>query len=1147
MLDNIHENMKTNPAHKEVTSTAQRSPRESFLKRFLSFFYYISKVGQYEARILWRSWLFRIFSVLILAILVLFDLFGVLGLADSNAWGGRYIPGGVFYVNFYLFTIAQVIIAAFLSADFLGRERKMDTTEVFYTRPMSNLQYVLGKTWGALIVFMGLNMVVALLALVVTLISSDAVFHLQPMLFYLFVYSLPSLVFILGFSFILMVLIRNQAVTFVVVLGFGGMVLFYLQNMHWGVWDFIGFYLPAFYSGFSGFPHMESLLSQRAGYFLLGILGILLTAFFLPRLPGTKNRSRVLMAFCVVIFGAAALLLYGIVSNGVDGRELRGKIRQIESSLPVLPGHRIDSCHMTVHHTGSEIQCEASFEFTELQDTDTLYLHLNPGFRVSSVKLNNQQVDYSFSGGLLSISTAQFESSDTSLFHCQIGYSGAPEDESVYPYIDEEKRELLSWFDPLIGGKEHSFVQSDFVLLTREAGWYPQVAWNNFRQQPDFTKYSLQFSSDSKLAAISQGLGTYANGKSLFENEKPLNALTLIAGSYKTDSVSVDSVDYQLSVHERNDLYSGAFDQLGDTLPAVIRDLKNQYERQIGLKYQFKRLKIVEVPINFYTYLQPWRTGTDHIQPEIILLPEFGGGAWFLDIARTRKDFTEEAEAQGEEIDEKKLQTKMLVTLSGNLFLFPRWTVFSNSEDNSRVMNEWSRVQIFPLYFHHAYQMREEGWPVFQIMMDEALRYKGQREKNDEWRSERDQYKGLLALRERSVSGWLQRKNAGDTIARILNLRGIQFFSEISAQSGQDDFVKVFRTPLNRYRFRNESPGQWMKVADGSLDLEEKYHSLVTGNQLPAFHFGNVKASTFIREGKKQFLISVEVANNGSVDGVLNTETSFLDLSENNNRSNSQWMYQNMEEDQNLVKQQYVVGANESVRIKMVFDQQPRELKIYTGVSQNIPPVYYFSFANIEEEFFDNKPVDGVEKYEFIADGKDASKVFVVDNEDPEFQIDSRNEVKTLKDWWLRQERKQTETYEPFNYWRPQPVWTSSLAQAYHGTFLRSAVLKASGNGNDKALWKCDLPEAGRYEVQAYIPHDLNTGWRNRNSRGRFHYQVHHANGLEKVETWPVRERNGWVSLGRFFFEKGEGVVELSDKSEFPYVVADAVKWIRLK
>ncbi|WP_025007204.1 ABC transporter permease [Marinilabilia salmonicolor] len=396
---------------------------ESLLSRFSSFFYYISKVGQYEARILWRSWLFRIFSLLILAILVLFDVFGVLGIAESEAWSGRYMRGGVFYMDFYLFTVAQVVIAAFLSADFLGRERKMDTTEVFYTRPMSNVQYVLGKTWGALMVFMGLNMVVALLAMVVTLISPDAVFVWQAIFIYPFIFSLPSLVFILGFSFVLMVLVRNQAVTFVLVLGFGGMVLFYLGNMHWGVWDFIGFFIPGYYSGFSGLSNTEYLLFQRGGYFLLGLMGILLTAFCLPRLPGTRRRSGTLLLFCVILLSGAAFLFFNIVSKGIDGQQLRERIRRTDKLLPALPAYSVDSCYLRVHHNGNNLVSEAHLFIKEKSTSDTLFLHLNPGFDISSVTLNNQQVPFTFSEGIISVATSLMYEKDVSGFSCSVFYT----------------------------------------------------------------------------------------------------------------------------------------------------------------------------------------------------------------------------------------------------------------------------------------------------------------------------------------------------------------------------------------------------------------------------------------------------------------------------------------------------------------------------------------------------------------------------------------------------------------------------------------------------------------------------------------------------------------------------------------------------
>jgi hypothetical protein len=34
-----------------------------------SGFYYITKVARFEAKILWRSWMFRVFSILMLSIL----------------------------------------------------------------------------------------------------------------------------------------------------------------------------------------------------------------------------------------------------------------------------------------------------------------------------------------------------------------------------------------------------------------------------------------------------------------------------------------------------------------------------------------------------------------------------------------------------------------------------------------------------------------------------------------------------------------------------------------------------------------------------------------------------------------------------------------------------------------------------------------------------------------------------------------------------------------------------------------------------------------------------------------------------------------------------------------------------------------------
>ena len=68
-------------------------------------------------------------------------------------------------MNLYLLNIGQAFVVIFLAADFLKRDKKLDTNEVLYTRSMSNLEYVIGKTWGILRLFLGLNIVVLAMGL----------------------------------------------------------------------------------------------------------------------------------------------------------------------------------------------------------------------------------------------------------------------------------------------------------------------------------------------------------------------------------------------------------------------------------------------------------------------------------------------------------------------------------------------------------------------------------------------------------------------------------------------------------------------------------------------------------------------------------------------------------------------------------------------------------------------------------------------------------------------------------------------------------------------------------------------------------------------------------------------------------------------
>ena len=122
----------------------------------------INTIARYEVKLLRRSWLFRIFAILAILGIAGGILFQQTGLFNTRQgyWNRIALSSFMPFVAVYLYNIAQSIIAIFLAGNFLKRDKKLDTAEVIYVRPMSNADYVIGKIWGILKVFLSLNVIV---------------------------------------------------------------------------------------------------------------------------------------------------------------------------------------------------------------------------------------------------------------------------------------------------------------------------------------------------------------------------------------------------------------------------------------------------------------------------------------------------------------------------------------------------------------------------------------------------------------------------------------------------------------------------------------------------------------------------------------------------------------------------------------------------------------------------------------------------------------------------------------------------------------------------------------------------------------------------------------------------------------------------
>jgi hypothetical protein len=206
----------------------------------MAFLHNIRTVAKYEAKTLRRSWFFRLFSIVALFILAFLNI-GLFSPVGDEDWELVSIPSSVPLINLYLLNIGQAIVVIFLASDFLKRDKKLDTNEVLYTRSMSNFEYIIGKTWGILRLFLGLDLIVLAFGLLMNIISKNMSIDFMSYVSYLLIICVPTIVFSLGLAYVLMSVIRNQAVTFLILLGFAALDMFYLWFRIGSIFDYMAF------------------------------------------------------------------------------------------------------------------------------------------------------------------------------------------------------------------------------------------------------------------------------------------------------------------------------------------------------------------------------------------------------------------------------------------------------------------------------------------------------------------------------------------------------------------------------------------------------------------------------------------------------------------------------------------------------------------------------------------------------------------------------------------------------------------------------------------------------------------------------------------------------------------------------------------
>ncbi len=1149
----------------------------------MNFIQNIRTVGRYEAITLRRSWFFRLFSIAAIFIFTIINM-GFFSPVGDQPWEFMAIPSSLPYANIYLLNIGQAIVVIFLAADFLKRDKKVDTNEVLYTRSMSNLEYVLGKTWGIMKLFLGLNIIILMITLIMNIINKIVAIDILAYLQYIFLISIPTLTFSLGIAFMLMMVIRNQSITFLILLGIAAGDMFWGYYRMGGIFDYMTFGFPMLKSQITGFDNISLVLCQRGMFFFLGMALIFATILLFNRLPQSKPHtvsSWIIMTFFLVGAVICGNKYYQSFSGARKEREnviATNKLFENRQFVSVI------NTGINFEHQGDSFTSTVNLKFVNDNGSpvDSYIFSLNPSLEVKSVTYGELDLPFETTNHIIEIkpSKALLPGDADSL---TISYTGTINEAFCYPDFIDNTKDNPYKAQFLNINKRQAFVGEDFLLLTPESHWYPVAGLNYYPANPariktDFSRYTLRVKPFEDLTAVSQGEGIKEGDLFVFKPDTPLTGMSLAIGRYRTDKIVVDSVTYINNYFEGNDYYKQALSEIADTLPSLITGFMRDLEINFTTAYPFPILSFIEVPIQFYSYPRMGTQTRAEMQPSLVLLPEKLATMRNAGFDARFKRQKRRMERNNEITTEKELKVRLFNDFIVNSFI-------SGSDYryvNGVAVNEPTRFRLGPSFYFFKNNFYSNEYPVINAVFENHLQKVDAPAPNTGYGGATsfitDNDMANMILKEYSFSELLRMRPLGDTLNSTITLKGDYLFSIFRSQGGIEEFNEWFKEYIEQNKFTR------INIERLNNDIKERFgfefygylDDWFNGKEQPGFQFANLQASEVVVDNRVRYLVSFVAYNPESVGGIFNVS---FNTAEGNNGSGMQGQGrgETIEErgrgmETADINKIVMLDPGEVKEINIVLETQPRTLLINTLFAKNIPGEISMPISQISKSKSALGALPGEVKLAEFPETNDPG-IIIVDNEDPGFTSSQTSEPSPLRKL-LRPTDKQGTTYDVLRTrtWAIPNYWQSVLENTYYGKYVLSSVYTRSGGGEKELTWTGDITEPGFYDIYCYVGKSLEggrqnvTGGNSGNSDETvivitvggggqrpdsdetfkdMHYTVYHEDGSDEIVFDYGGAGGGWNSLGNYYLQQGPAKVTLSNLSEGNIVIGDAIKWVK--
>jgi hypothetical protein len=1063
----------------------------------------ISTVARYEAKTLRRSWFFRLFSIGALLIFTMMNI-AMFSPVGAERWEVISISSSLPLINLYLLNIAQAIVVIFLASDFLKRDKKVDTTEVLYTRSMSNFEYVIGKSWGILRLFLSLDLLILGICLVINIISRSMSVNFMSYIWYLLIISIPTIVFSLGLAFTLMSLIRNQAVTFLILLGYAAVDIFYLYFRAGSVFDYMAFGLPLFRSNIAGFDNLNVIICQRLIYLFAGLSLIMSTILLFRRLPQSEFH-RIVTIVCLFLFSLGTVFCtYRTYSNYRKGIIDRKAVLAVNRDYENKNFATVTDASIEFTHKGNSF--EAKSDLTILNDNNDpvsrYYFSLNPSLTVSGISVDGKSAPFKRINHMIEIDPGRSLKPGES-DKVEFEYSGSINESFCYPDYYDDIRENPYRISMVNVNKRQAFLTAKFVLLTPEAHWYPVAGLNYYPSNPaqikiDFTNYTLKVKTEKELVAVSQGTSSREDGFYVFRPGNPLTGLTLAIGNYLIDRIKVDSTEF-ISYHfPGNDYYKKDLSEIKDTLPLLISGFMRDLESNFSTKYPFKTLSMVEVPVQFHSYPKESTQTRAEVQPSLVLLPE---RLSTLNQAGFYKMFSQQKKRMkrgGMVITDKELEVRIFNNFIRSTFISGENFRFINGV----AANEPARYLLGPSFYFFKNNFYSSEYPVINSVFEvhlQKINSSGMAGFLSMTGNLSDNDVANIILKNQSFRDMLTKRPGGDTLKTVLTVKGDNLFNLLRSRAGIDEFKEWFVKYIDDHSFKRVDIKTFNDEIKNRFGFEfyPYLHDWYFGKGQPGFLFSNLHATEIVVGERSRYQVTFVATNPERTGGLFNVSFrtgGFGGRGGGGSRGGGSGgggfgggggfpggggfggggfggggriSSQGRGMEASDISKIVYLEPDQTKKVGIVLDAMPRAMMINTLFAKNIPGQITLPIDNIVKPKEPVREFSGEEilaAYSPVADTNE----LVVDNEDQGFIISKQNTANRLKKI-LGIQDKSGNTYQQMSLMRIPSFWQPIVQSFYFGRYIRSALYTKAGTGEKTVTWKTFIREPGFYEIYGYF------------------------------------------------------------------------------